>query len=286
MTPGDHYCVFDDSYAAGSFLLHVPPSYDGSEPVPLVLVYHGAGGSGQTVAERTGFSAIADREGFIAVYPDRLGNPEQVGLLLDDLEETLRIDPDRVYATGYSNGGVLMHDLACGLDGRFAAFAPVAGSMAGYLAGSFWLREPVPALIIHGTADQVIPWDGREGIVLSVPRTVAAWVAVDHCRPKAEVTYVSEGVLAGGADGANGADGVSGMASEAAYQLIGSSVPGTDAAGNPLVRVERYVPDVDSRRQDVPGREVVLYAVEGGEHSWPTWASEAIWRFFEACGSP
>jgi polyhydroxybutyrate depolymerase len=79
--------------------------------------------------------------------------------LLDSLERTYRIDRRRVYATGLSNGGMMSYLVACALSDRFAAVAPVSGELSMDCAPTI----PVSVLIIHGTADENLPYNGGIG---------------------------------------------------------------------------------------------------------------------------
>ena len=68
------------------YVLHVPASYTGQEPVPLVLMFHGAAGTAQAAIKTTGWVEKAEREGFLVVFPEGtrpdpdkpplLGNPQ------------------------------------------------------------------------------------------------------------------------------------------------------------------------------------------------------------------
>lgn len=165
-----------------SFRVHVPSGYDGSAPAPLVLMFHGGGGSGRQLEERSSnMSPIADREGFVAVYPDGTGallrtwngggccgsavtndvdDVGFVGAMLDRLEAELCVDLSRFYASGMSNGGILSHRLACEIPERFAAIAPVAGAE---MAPSCTPSVSVPLMHVHGSADGHVPPPGGEG---------------------------------------------------------------------------------------------------------------------------
>ena len=80
--------------------------------------------------------------------------------VLDEIESSLCVDLDRVYATGISNGGMFVHRLGCDLSDRFAAIAPVAGTLA---KGFNCAPPPAPKISmmnIHGTQDEVVPFDG------------------------------------------------------------------------------------------------------------------------------
>jgi polyhydroxybutyrate depolymerase len=192
-----------------TYRVYLPSSYDGTTPVPLVLVFHGTGGSGEQVARQTGFDAAAEREGFIAVYPDgttpgRVEVPTWnaghccgpamtegiddvafVAALLDQLEVDYAIDPARIYATGFSNGAMLTHVLGCELADRLAAIAPISGTA--FMDGCV-LTQPLPVLHIHGTADDIVPYEGGFVARTPKPRTdpaladvVAFWQTANDC---------------------------------------------------------------------------------------------------------
>jgi polyhydroxybutyrate depolymerase len=143
--------------------------------MPLVVGFGGAGMAGPWFARYSGLSKVADRYGFIAVYPTAWGErpfwnmngqipgkPDDVRFvsdLLDTLEATRCIDVSRVYATGVSNGGGMAARVGCDLSARFAAIAPVAGGY-GTLPPCAPDR-PVSVLEIHGTADPVVPYGGK-----------------------------------------------------------------------------------------------------------------------------
>src|SRR6185295_11490228 len=143
-------------------------------------------------AGHTGFSQLADEQGFIAVYPDgfrrrwndgRSSGPSQddVGFirsLLDSLKTEFAIDPRRIYATGISNGAMLSYRLACDLPGVFAAIAPVAGALPANLPERCLPATPVSVAAFQGTADPSLPYDGGgtpPAAVLSAERSVAFW---------------------------------------------------------------------------------------------------------------
>ncbi len=165
------------------YLLHRPPNADQAQALPLVVVLHGGGGNGAQVAEVTGFSRLADAEGFAVVYPDgtgRLRNTlltwnsggipvyaadqkvDDVGFLIavvEDAKTKVAVDPERVYATGMSNGGMMCHRLAREADAVFAAIAPVSGAMNFTAADS---GLPIDVMIVHGTADEHVRFGGGE----------------------------------------------------------------------------------------------------------------------------
>jgi polyhydroxybutyrate depolymerase len=176
------------------YLLHVPASYQSGVPVPLVINFHGLGSNSNQEQALTGMSAKADREGFFVVYPDGINAEWATGPgadgqrdrqfvrdLLASLESQYSIDPQRVYATGISNGGGMTDRLGCYLADVIAAIAPDSG------AYNFWQdchpSRPVPVLAFHGLDDQIVPYlGGTPGLLLpSIPDWAAAWAQRDGC---------------------------------------------------------------------------------------------------------
>jgi polyhydroxybutyrate depolymerase len=174
-----------------SYLLHVPPSYDGYDPMPLIFNFHGLGSNDAQEEAYTQFSALADQPdgGFIVVYPQgittalistthfnawQLGSPEPddvafTSQILDTIEAQLCVDANRVYSTGMSNGAIMSIRVACSLSARFAAVAPVAGA---YYPADFTELDgfetcpdtrPMPIIAFHGTADNTVPFNGGVG---------------------------------------------------------------------------------------------------------------------------
>ncbi|HEY7634909.1 MAG TPA: PHB depolymerase family esterase [Gemmatimonadales bacterium] len=263
-----------------TYFLHVPLTLDRSRPAPLVLVFHGAGGRGVGFARHTGFSKLADEQGFIAVFPDgirrrwndgRSSGPSQndVGFirsLLASLTAEFAIDPRRIYATGISNGAMFAYRLACDLPGVFAAIAPVAGALPAELAPRCTQSEPLSVVAFQGTADRFVPYAGgavgrRRGRVLSAEETMAFWARAEGC----------------------------------SLNAVSDLEPDREPGDGTKVR-----------RSEYPGcshsRELVLYTIEGGGHTWPGGPSVArlvvgrvtrdidatatIWDFFERHPKP
>lgn len=190
---GDHELTIEHGGRTRRYLVHVPPSYTGAVPTPLVLSFHGGGGNLEHQLALTGSIAKSDEAGFLLVFPNGTGvlpnrlltwnagiccgyaaenDVDDVGFvaaLLDALETQLCVDPRRVYATGHSNGAMLSYRLACELSDRIAAVMANAGGMGDFPLGhldmdplAFDCRptRPVPILHLHGLADEAYPWDG------------------------------------------------------------------------------------------------------------------------------
>lgn len=256
-----------------SYLLYLPSTWQRGRPLPLVLVFHGAGGRGAGMARHTGFSRVAEREGFAVAYPDGVnrrwndgrgigGARDDVGFvraLVDSLGRQVGVDARRVYATGISNGAMFAYRLACDLPGVFAAIAPVAGAVPASLAERCGSAAPVSVLAMQGTADPFVPYRGggvtlRGGPVLSAEGSAEFWARVNGC--------------AAAPDAGPAMDSVS----------DGTRLRRTAWHGCPAERA------------------VVLYTIEGGGHTWPGGpaaasrvgrasreidATAAIWSFFQ-----
>ena len=166
------------------YLLHVPPSYTGRNPTPLVIVLHGFTQTPEAMESQSGFSGKADREGFFAAYPRGTGFPLRWNLLetgVDDagfvaaLAESLiaryAVDPLRIYLAGFSNGGGLAYRMALRFHGKVAAIGPVASM---WVDSEGALDRPVPIIHFHAVDDAVIPYTGARS-------AVAGWAAFYGC---------------------------------------------------------------------------------------------------------
>lgn len=183
-----------------TYRVHTPPGFQPSEHLPLVLNLHGVGSDNVQQEVYSAMNAVADQERFVVVYPNGVNNSWNLGLgtvdeyafftaLLDTLAITHGIDESRTYACGMSQGGFMSFVLACALYDRFAAVASVAGSMALGLDLFCAPTRPVPVMMIHGTADGIVPYTG--GIQnLAVPAVIDFWVAHNACAPLPIVTQV------------------------------------------------------------------------------------------------
>ncbi|MGD0752485.1 MAG: PHB depolymerase family esterase [Anaerolineales bacterium] len=178
------------------YLLYVPKSYDPARPVPLVISIHGYSEWPAHQMQISCWNDLADQYGFIVVYPSGQGLPKRwriggipnrpsgpqpevtfISDLIDHLAGRYNIDPVRIYANGFSNGGGLSFVLSCQLSERIAAFGSVAGA---YLLpwSDCQPARPVPAILFHGTADPVVPYQGGPSRLFNLPfPSIPAWVA-------------------------------------------------------------------------------------------------------------
>jgi len=245
-----------------TYLLHLPAAFDGKSQLPLVIVLHPFTGTGRTVENLTGFSTLADSENFIAAYPDGrqrvwnanpadpssiVGPPGDdvafVAGLIDHLIETYNADPDRVYVTGASSGGLMTHRVACELTPKLAAAASVMITLPVNWQEHETPAKPLPFLIVQGVADPFFPWQGgtvnegpfRQTEYRSAEETAAFWVYHnDALSPPVETNLPDT----------DPKDGTT------AFRRVYAAPPG--------------------------GAEVVFYGIEGGGHTWPCSADTGL----------
>ncbi len=187
------------------YVLHIPPGYDAAHPTPLVLAFHGIGLNAEEMIRISGLSKQADAAGFIVVYPNGTGetkswngghccgeaaknNVDDVGFvraLIDQLAALTKIDTQRIYATGFSNGAIMVYRLACELSDRIAAIGPVAATQ---ILDDQNLCRParnVSVIHFHGTADRLNPYDGGTTAAgfkfVSVKDALGFWTQKNAC---------------------------------------------------------------------------------------------------------
>ncbi|MDE2271726.1 MAG: hypothetical protein KGJ94_07040 [Xanthomonadaceae bacterium] len=188
-----------------SYVIHLPPA-SASVPHGLLLLFHGGGGRGDGMARLTRIEPVADRAGFIVVYPDGINRHwndgratikhkvDDIGFvasLIDNLEREYPIDRNRVAVAGISNGAIFAERVGCDLAGRVGTIAAVDGTLATDYAHDCHPARAVSVLQFDGTSDPIMPYAGGHvadfggrgegGNVLSVDATAAFWSRVDGC---------------------------------------------------------------------------------------------------------
>lgn len=170
--PADEPQTFAFDGQDRTYLISLPDDYDGTAEHPLVLGFHGHGGTSLGAAVASELGEQGPERGYIVVFPQALGavpawnfgaDPAQandfafVDALVGDLSERLCVDADRIYAAGHSNGSAFTGFLACQPSYRFAAVAMVSA----FIPSTCPVDEAVPAVMaVHGTADPGVPYDG------------------------------------------------------------------------------------------------------------------------------
>lgn len=184
---------------------HLPIGYDEGQPTPLVLAFHFYGGNARMMEWLTHFNQVADENGFIVVYPEGYKNSwaDGSGLfpadldyiddvtftlsLIDELRSQYNIDDTRIYATGFSNGGFFVQRLACEASDHLAAIATVGASLATETYSACAPEGAIPVLMINGTDDPSVTWDGSPESV-PVPVTAAFWSIFNGCDQEPSLT--------------------------------------------------------------------------------------------------
>ena len=164
-----------------TFIMHVPSAYKGDKPVPLVIDYHPIGGSGSGEFGSSPYKAKTDPEGVITLYPDGTGKPGGMGngwnvgpccsndddvkfsyAMIDKLKEIACIDPQRIYATGFSMGGGMSNHVACMMSDVFAAVAPAAMDLNKTNSAQCKMSRPISVINFRGTNDPVCRYQGGD----------------------------------------------------------------------------------------------------------------------------
>ena len=266
-----------------TYILHVPPGYDGTKALPLVFILHGFGGNAASMVKLTGMNDKADQENFFVAYLNGTegtntdkgvsglawnnGLTPELNMTVDDvafvrdllkhLEGQLYVDSHRVYAAGFSNGAMMAHRLGAELPDLLAGVAVVEGTIGLAQSDGNFVTTPTPigpiaVIIIHGKQDMNLPYNGGQATqgagklyAKSAADSVAFWVQADGCM------------------------GTPQQASETANVLV------TDY------------------RTCAAGSEVLFYTIVNGQHEWPTLqghtkfsATDAIWDFFSRHALP
>lgn len=270
-----------------TFIAQLPAT----KPAPLVIVLHGNAQTGTDMVARTSWPRVAKREQFAVVFPDGLNrawadlrpNDKRAGRLppegTEDVIFIARLiekyvadgiaDPKRVFVTGLSNGGAMTNTLVCERADLFAAAASVIMNLTDETAEACHPSRPVPMLIMNGTADPLVPYEGGRGTsrfavegFWSTEKTVQFWRQINGCDAK-----------------------------DAASVDLDDRDPNDEST---VTRISSTCP---------PGRDVLLYRINDGGHRMPASfpdtkfarlvtyvfgpqnhdidAAETIWEFFK-----
>jgi polyhydroxybutyrate depolymerase len=290
IAPGEEKVTTTSGGTERWYYRHVPPAYDGTEPTPVVLDLHGYAEGAAVHVKMSELGTYGDKQGFVTITPQGSGTSvprwdtaldspdlDYIGDLLDEVDDTLCVDKDRVFVTGLSNGAFLTSSVACRFADRIAAAAPVAGIRD--IDGCDPSR-PVPVVAFHGTADTFVSYDGGLGSsVANLPspdgsgKTIGQGAATTTTAPGTPKPPTIEEITADWA------------------KRNGCSAKKTE---------KKVASDVTLLAWSCPkGDEAELYRVEGGGHSWPgspfskqvasvvgrttdsISADEIMWKFFQ-----
>ncbi|WP_049782658.1 alpha/beta hydrolase family esterase [Maribacter sp. HTCC2170] len=268
------------------YIVHVPPEAQMQKPAPLLFHLHGGGGTAKGTAGLTfnRFNDLADRDGFIVVYPNAIKknwndgrkleevkawkeNIDDVGFIreiVSNLQDKYNIDSSRIFTTGMSNGGFMSSRLLCDASDIFRGGAILTASLSKDYIPKCDPVKPVAVMVMNGTDDPLVPYDGGQvrvfkknrGEIVSTDDYMTFWKGKNGCTVEKNT-----------------------------IELPNTSDDGT------TVSVEEYEACQD-------GGALVLYKINGGGHTWPggkqylgkRWigktnrdivACDVIWDFFK-----
>ena len=179
------------------YILYIPNSYDGTSSVPLMLNFHGFGGSASQFMQEADMRSLAEANTFILVYPqgscldgsshwnpcpiggDNKSTADDVGFIesiISEISSQYTIDMERIYAAGYSNGGMMAYGLANYKSDLIAAVASVSGTMLNCTGPT---SHPMPVVHLHGTSDGVVSYNGSNDWN-SVQSTLDYWTSFNN----------------------------------------------------------------------------------------------------------
>lgn len=190
--------------------LHTPGNDSFTHPLPLIVALHGSGMQGKDMATTTAFNRLADQAGFVVVYPDGLqqnwnvagtsseDNVAFVHALINHVQQIRSIDAQQIYVVGLSDGGFLAQELACKDPSQIAAIATVAASLPTQFISDCQTQQPVSLLMVNGTADSIVPWQGdadpEDLPIPSVSTLVDFWQRHDNCSSPPQAAQTSKTV--------------------------------------------------------------------------------------------
>ena len=175
------------------YVLYIPNSYDGTSAVPLLVNFHGFGGSASEFMSYADMRSIAETDTFILAYPqgscldgsshwnacptggDNKSDADDFGFvesMINEISSQYNIDMERIYAAGYSNGGMMAYGLANYKSDLIAAVASVSGVMLDCTGPT---SHPMPVVHLNGTSDGVLPYNGGDGWN-SAQSTLEHWI--------------------------------------------------------------------------------------------------------------
>jgi polyhydroxybutyrate depolymerase len=255
-----------------SFIIDIPKQL--KPGAALVMVFHGYTGSAQEIRKDSQFTTVAEKQGFVAVYPDgtrdkkgnrffNVGYAFHKKIKVDDVKfarelatrlvQDLDLDPRSVFSTGFSNGGDMSYFLACQPETFVTAIAPLSGCMMSSWADGFAPAARISVMAVHGTRDKITLWAGD-------PKNRDGWGAYLGTEPVMNVC-------------------VKGLSLEKSEVTELAKLQSRKK--KLTLRLHRWSTTVDNA-------EVRLYEIQGGGHTWPgnlgkkelSTAAE-IWAFFQ-----
>ena len=224
LTNNDEKCTLDWEGRERTYFVHLPLEHKRTARMPVLFHLHGGGGTAKNTPKLTfgAFNRLADREGFIVVYPQgvkkqwndgRKGdisvahkkNIDDVGFItqiVKVLNTNYNINNNKIYTTGMSNGGFMSTRLLCERPDIFRGGAVLTAQIAVAFEAQCQPSQGVAVLVMNGTDDTIVPYNGGEvrpfkwsksrGIVLSTDDYVAMWQNRNNCKIKEETKLLPD----------------------------------------------------------------------------------------------
>jgi polyhydroxybutyrate depolymerase len=216
-TPGLHTTYMRYGGLDRKYMYYIPAGYNPKAKTPLVFFIHGAGASAQIAVDVVGpqFNARAERDKAIVIYPDgvnkrwndmlgvagtRITTVDDVGFLsslIDVFVKDYKCDPNQVYVSGSSNGGMMTYRLSVDIPDKITAIAPFVSYTSPYVAAQYPKAPPIPIIITVGTADPSIKYEGGPrgpgaGELFSADKNLEHWIARNGTRTQPEITNIPD----------------------------------------------------------------------------------------------
>jgi polyhydroxybutyrate depolymerase len=209
-----------------TYNIYIPSTYVPDKPVPLLLGFHGLGGSASTFTNSLQLKIFSQDMGFILVVPNGWGNEsgsqnswnagnccgasysnqiDDIGLvrsILDSVSRRYSVDKSRIWSMGFSNGGMMSYRLACELSEQISAIGVGGGAL---VLNTCSPPNTVSVIHVHGGLDNTVPLDGR-GLFFVKP-VIESFKLVNSANACSTMTYVVTSDLTSETTGAVCSDG-------------------------------------------------------------------------------
>lgn len=235
------------------YYVHLPPNFQEGMHLPMVMMFHGGADLAIPMERLTGINQLADQAGFIVVYPiavDRYWNDGRnvenvnkfndimfVNDLIGHMERRWGVDPTRIYAAGYSNGGFFAQYLALHLPDKIAAICSVAAGLPNLTLSARRPVKPISVMYVLGRQDPLMPFNGGflnklfhdRGSIAPASEAAKYWVTANACTPSPTVSV---------------------------------DMPDVDQNDGTRVKFAQFS---GGKRNT----EVAIFGIDGGGHTWP-----------------
>jgi polyhydroxybutyrate depolymerase len=201
LPPGDYDRMLEHGGVMRRYYLHVSESTQSS--APLVVNMHGYLSNPTMQSQWSQLNDAAEARGIITAHPEGLDNSWNAGVccgtsqingvddigfiraVVADIQAAACVDPQRIYATGLSNGGFMSNRLGCEAADLFAAVAPVVGALRIPLEECMPER-PMPIFAFNGVQDPLVPY-------ADAVATIDRWVELEGCDAEPTVEQLEGG---------------------------------------------------------------------------------------------